>query len=411
MDKTETQGFDKSQLDAIGGLLQGVVSQSDLSGVVAMVWRKGEIVRLDTVGKRDIANDLPMQRDTLFRIASMTKPITSVAAMMLMEEGKLALQDPITKWLPEFADMRVLKDPTGALDDTVESPRAITVEDLLTHRAGLAYGFTSTGALAKAHETALGSVLDSPHAPDDWLRRLASLPLTYAPGTQLHYSHATDVLGFLVGRVAGMDFREFLMQRIFAPLGMTDTDFHVPPSKRARQALLYQRDATTGRLHPFAMPAYDDPPTFAGGGGGLFSCLDDYLAFARMMLNKGELDGKRYLKRETVELMCTNHLTEAQRQVPFLGLPFWTGMGFGLGVSVVMDAQKHEWMGAGSKGSFGWPGAFGTWWQADPQLEMILIFLIQDYVPLTSDIAGRAVTGARVACPMWQKMVYGALTR
>ncbi len=409
MDKIETQGFDKARLDVVGPLLQGVVDASDLSGVVAMVWRKGEIVRLDAVGKRDIANNLPMQRDTLFRIASMSKPVTSVATMMLMEEGKLALEDPIAKWLPEFETMRVLKSPTGALDDTLPSPRAITVEDLLTHRAGLAYGFTSSGPIAKAHEEALGSPLDVPYTPDDWLRRLASLPLTYAPGTQLHYSHATDVLGFLVGRVAGVDFREFLMQRLFGPLGMKDTDFHVPPSKRSRQAVLYQRDATSGKLSPFAMPSYDDPPAFTGGGGGLISCLDDYLAFARMMLNKGELDGRRYLKRETVEAMCANRLTEAQRQVPFLGLPFWTGMGFGLGVSVVVDAQKHEWMGAASNGSFGWPGAFGTWWQADPEKEMILLFLIQDYVPLTSDIAGRAVTGARVACPMWQKMVYGAL--
>ncbi len=409
MDKIETQGFDKARLDVVGPLLQGVVDASDLSGIVAMVWRRGEIVRLDTVGKRDIANNLPMQRDTLFRIASMSKPITSVATMMLLEEGKLALEDPIAKWLPEFETMRVLKSPTGALDDALPSPRPITVEDLLTHRAGLAYGFTSSGPIAKAHEETLGSPLDVPYTPDDWLRRLASLPLTYAPGTQLHYSHATDVLGFLVGRVAGMDFRAFLMQRLFGPLGMKDTDFHVPPSKRSRQAVLYQRDATSGKLHPFAMPNYDDPPAFAGGGGGLISCLDDYLAFARMMLNKGELDGRRYLKRETVEMMCTNRLTEAQRQVPFLGLPFWTGMGFGLGVSVVMDAQKHEWMGAASNGTFGWPGAFGTWWQADPEKEMILIFLIQDYVPLTSDIAGRAVTGARVACPMWQKMVYGAL--
>ncbi len=395
-------------LASAGALLQSAVDNGDLSGVVAMVWRDGE-VRVDTVGQRDIARGLPMRRDTLFRIASMTKPITSVAAMMLVEEGKVALADPITTWLPEFANMRVLKRPDGPLDDTVERARAIAVEDLLTHRSGLAYGFTSTGALAKAHEEALGSPLDPPYTPDEWLKRLAGLPLTYPPGQQLHYSHATDVLGFLVGRAAGMDFRDFVLQRIFKPLGMNDTDFHIPPSKRDRAAVMYQRDAATGKLHPYAMPQYDDPPAFAGGGGGLISTLDDYLAFARMMLNDGALDGRRYLKPETVALMRANHLTEAQRQIPFLGLPFWMSMGFGLGVSVVMDAAKQEWMGAGSKGSFGWPGAFGTWWQADPVTGTILIFLIQDYVPLAADVAGRAVTGARMACPMWQKAVYAAL--
>lgn len=411
MDKTQADsGFDAAKLAGVGPLLQGVVDNGDLSGIVAMVWRKGEIVRLDTVGRRDMTRDLPMRRDTLFRIASMTKPITSVATLMLMEEGKLALQDPIAKWLPEFRNMRVLKDPAGALDDTEASPRDITVEDLLTHRAGLAYGFTSNGPIAQAHADVLGDPIDSPHAPDDWLRRLASLPLTYPPGRQLHYSHATDVLGFLVGRIAGMSFRDFLMQRILGPLGMRDTDFHIPREKRERAAVMYTRDAATGTLNPFAMAQYDDPPDYTGGGGGLISTLDDYLAFARMMLNDGALDGRRYLRPETARLMRTNHLTDAQREIPFLGLPFWAGMGFGLGVSVITDAAKHEWMGAGSAGSFGWPGAFGTWWQADPVQQAILIFLIQDYVPLTSDIAGRAVTGARIACPMWQKAVYGALS-
>src|SRR3984885_12761345 len=216
-------GFDEAGLAAIGPMLEGVVRAGDLSGVVSLVWRKGEIVQLDTVGKRDIANDLPMQRDTLFRIASMTKPVTSVAAMMLVEDGRIALGDPITKWLPEFADMQVLKRADGPLDETYPSPRAITVEDLLTHRSGLAYGFTSVGPIGYAHEDKLGAVLDSPHAPDEWLTRLASLPLSYPPGERFHYSHATDVLGFLVGRIAGMDFRQFLIERIFQPLGMADT--------------------------------------------------------------------------------------------------------------------------------------------------------------------------------------------
>jgi CubicO group peptidase (beta-lactamase class C family) len=413
MDKVETIGFDAGKLAAIAPAMQGVVDAGDLSGMVTLVWRKGEEVQFNAIGKRDIANNLPMTRDTLFRIASMTKPITSVAALMLMEEGKLKLSDPITKWLPEFADMKVLKDPKGPLHETYPAPRIITVEDLMTHRSGFAYGFTSSGPLGKAHEDVLGQPLDNDKTPDQWLAALATLPLTYPPGQQMHYSHSTEVLGFLIGRVTGNTYRDFIMERILTPLGMVDTDFYVPKDKRGRAAVVYQQDQKTGALKPFPFPQYDSAPAYTAGGGGLISTLDDYLAFARMLLNKGELNGKRYLKRETFEQMTTNHLTQAQRDIPFLGMPLFLGQGFGLGVSVIMDPEKHEWMGAGSKGAFGWPGAFGTWWQADPEKDMILIFLIQNYTPLTPDMAGQAVTGARmgarVACPMFQKMVYGAL--
>ncbi|MBI3674985.1 MAG: beta-lactamase family protein [Proteobacteria bacterium] len=406
-------GFNEAGLAQIAPAMQAVVEAGDLSGMVTLIWRKGEEIQLNAIGRRDIEAKKPMTRDTLFRIASMTKPITSVAALMLLEEGKLKLSDPISKWLPEFADMRVLHDPAGSLDETYVSPRAITVEDLMTHRSGLAYGFTSRGPLGQAHEKALGPVLDSPHGPGEWLKRLGSLPLSYPPGERMHYSHSTEVLGFLVGRIAGKHYRDVLMERIFAPLGMNDTDFYVPPAKRDRMAIMYQQDEASGTLKPVPFPQYDSPPDYCAGGGGLISTVDDYLTFARLLLNKGELGGTRLLKRETVELMTTNRLTDAQREIPFLGFPFWAGQGFGLGVSTIVDPVKHEWMGAGSKGSFGWPGAFGTWWQADPAQEMILIFLIQNYRPLTPDMAGQAVTGARmgarVACPMFQKMTYGAL--
>jgi CubicO group peptidase (beta-lactamase class C family) len=410
MDRTvASSGFDETKLAAVGPMLQGVVDAGDLSGAVTLVWRKGEIVRIDAVGLRDRERGLPMQRDTLFRIASMTKPVTSALLMMLVEEGKIALDSRIDKWLPEFADMRVMKDPAGPLDQTYPSPRAITVEDLLTHRAGLAYGFTSVGPLSKAHEEALGDVLDFTLTPDEWLKRLGQLPLSYKPGERFHYSHATEVLGYLIGRVEGKPYRDVLFERLLDPLGMKDTDFHVPKDKRERAAVMYQQE--DGQLKVVNLRHYDDPPVFTGGGGGLISTLDDYLAFARMMLNGGELDGKRYLKRETVELMRTSRLTDEQRAIPFLGLPYWNGSGFGLGLSVVLDPEKHAWMGAASKGTFGWPGAFGTWWQADPEKDMILMFLIQNYTPLTSDAvqAGRAITGARLACPAFQKIVYGAL--
>jgi CubicO group peptidase (beta-lactamase class C family) len=414
MDKNVSSGFDAARLAPIPGMMKGVVDAGDLSGMVTLVWRDGEEVQLNIVGQRDIENKKPMTRDTLFRIASMTKPITSVAALMLMEEGKIRLDDPITKWLPEFADMKVLKDPKGPLSETYPAPRIITVEDLMTHRSGFAYAFTSSGPIGKAHEDVLGQPLDNNKTPDQWLAALATLPLTYPPGQQLHYSHSTEVLGFLIGRVAGTTYRDFIMERILSPLGMKDTDFYVPKDKRDRAAVVYQQDQETGTLKPVPFPHYDSPPAYTAGGGGLISTLDDYLLFARMLLNKGELNGRRYIARETFELMTTNHLSEDQRQIPFLGMPMWSGLGFGLGLSVVVDPVKHEWMGAGSQGSFGWPGAFGTWWQADPRKNMILIFLIQNYTPLTPDMAGQAVTGARmgarVACPMFQKMVYGALT-
>ncbi len=405
--------FDPALLARAPNILKATIEAGDLSGAVTLIWRAGEVAQVTAQGLADIAENRPMARDTLFRIASMTKPITSVAALMLMEEGKLTLGDPIERWAPEFADMRVLKNATGALGDTYPSPRPITVEDLMTHRAGLAYGFTSIGPIAHAHQAALGDVLNIDTAPDEWMKALASLPLSYPPGQRFHYSHATDVLGFLVGRIAGMDFRQFLMERIFQPLGMTDTDFYIPPDKRGRAAVVYRLDEEANRLEPVEFTRHDTPPAFCGGGGGLVSTADDYLKFARMLLNGGEVDGVRLLKPETVKLMATNRLTQAQREIDFLGLPFWTGQGFGLGLSTITDAAAHAWMGAGSTGSFGWPGAFGTWWQADPAEDMVAIYLIQNSMPLGPEaVANLGETqrmGARLALPLWQKAVYAAL--
>jgi CubicO group peptidase (beta-lactamase class C family) len=354
-----------------------------------------------------------MARDTLFRIASMTKPITSVAALMLMEEGAFALEDPITRWAPEFADMRVLATPTGPLDETSPAPRDITFEDLFTHRAGLAYGFTSIGPIAYAHQKALGDVLSASMSPDAWMAALGGLPLTYPPGERFHYSHATDVLGFLVGRIAKTGFRDVLTERIFGPLGMVDTDFYIPPDKRDRAATVYRLDEAANALEPVAFTRHDTPPAYCGGGGGLISTADDYLTFARMLLGEGEVDGVRLLKAETVRMMRQNRLTAAQREIPFMGIPFWGGQGFGLGLSVITDPEKQAWMGAGSEGSFGWPGAFGTWWQADPVQDMVMIYLIQNSMPLGPEAASQLATGqrmgARLALPIWQKTVYAAL--
>jgi len=417
MDREQTSiaGFSPAKLAEIPPALQSVADQGDLSGFVTLVWRNGEIVQRNEIGKRNIEKNLPMERDTLFRIASMTKPITSVAALMLLEEGRFKLEDPIVKWAPEFADMRVLKKPGGPLDETIAAPRAITFDDLFTHRAGFSYGFSATGPVAEAYETTLGNPLVNDATPDAWLAALAKLPLLYAPGERLHYGVSTDVLGFLVGRIAGTTFREFLIERLFTPLGMNDTDFWVPPAKLDRMSVVYRLDEKTGKQVPVPFKLFDAPPAFCGGGGGLISTADDYLQFAQMMIGKGALNAKRYLKPETVEMMTANRLTPEQRAIPFLGsIPMWEPMGFGLGVSVVTDPEKLGLLGKGGKGAFGWPGAFGTWWQADPANGMIVIYLIQNSMPLgagaVAQMADIRQARARLALPMLQNLVYGAMT-
>ena len=408
-----TKAVDKAAFATIEPALQAVIDSGDLSGAVTLVWRGGEELQFTAIGKRDIEAGLPMTRDTLFRIASMTKPITSVAALMLMEEGKLALEDPITKWAPEFSNMRVLKDAAGALDDTYPAPRDITIEDLMTHRSGLAYAFSSVGPIAHAYQKALGDPLGTDRDPDDWMRALAALPLLYPPGERMHYSHSTEVLGYLVGRIAGMPFREFLLRRVFEPMGMVDTDFWIPPAKRARAAKVYRLKDDLSDLEEAPFPTLDAPPRLTPGGGGLISTLDDYLKFARMVLNEGELDGRRYLKAETVRLMATNRLTDAQRQIPFLGMPFWMGQGFGLGLSVILEPEKQALMGPGCKGAFGWPGAFGTWWRADPEAGLILIYLIQASMPLGPEAVTAIASGQRAAgrmvMPVFQRAAYAAI--
>ena len=414
MDGDQTlRGLTPADLTQATAGLQAVVDAGDLAGVVTLVWQGGEVVQVNTVGWRDLEAKAPMARDTLFRIASMTKPVTSLAALMLMEEDKLKLDDPISRWLPEFKDMQVLKSATGPLDETYPAPREITVEDLLTHRAGLAYGFSSMGPIAQAHEDRLGPPLGTPLTPEAWLMALGSLPLSYPPGAQFHYSHATEVLGFLVARIEGKPLGQVLKNRIFGPLGMDDTDFWCPPDKRHRMAKLYRMNPETDRLQDVSMPHPDGQPAFEAGGGGLISTADDYLKFARMMLGGGELDGVRLVEVETLALMAANKLTPEQRAIPFMGLPFWMSQGFGLGLSVIMDPTAHIWMGAGSEGAFGWPGAFGTWWQADPAEDLVVIYLVQDSMPLgpeaVANMAARRGLGGRAALPIFQKMVYAAL--
>ncbi|HUO22711.1 MAG TPA: serine hydrolase domain-containing protein, partial [Caulobacteraceae bacterium] len=338
----------------------------------------------------------------------------SLAILMQMEEGRLAIDEPVTRWLPEFAGMRVLNDPAGPLSDTRPAAREVTVEDLLTHRSGVGAGFTDVGPIAEARNARLGSPLANPLTPDEWLKAVGELPLTYAPGERFHYGDSTDVLGFLAARIDGRPLGELLRRRIFQPLGMADTGFWVPPEKRGRMAHMYLRPDDGGPLRDVSYPLGDQPPAFESGGGGLISSAEDYLKFARLLLGGGAADGVRLVRPETVALMTADRLTAAQRGIPAFGLPWWwSGQGFGLGVSTVTDAQKYEIDGAGSVGAFGWPGAFGTWWMADPAQDLVWIYLVQDAVPLGQASLGQLVSGERLGARRsrrtFQKMVYGAL--
>jgi CubicO group peptidase (beta-lactamase class C family) len=358
------------------------VATGDIPGVVCLVWHAGRLVQLDAMGLRNIEARLPVERDTIFRIASMSKPITSAVALKLIEQGVMQLQDPILKWAPEFSDMRVLRRIQGPLDDTFPAPRPITIEDLMTHRSGLSYGFTAKGPLAEALQDKFGFKIDQWHSSDEWMKALASLPLSYVPGERFNYGHSTDVLGFIIGRAARSSLREAMRELLFAPLKMVDTDFWVPPEKRNRAAVLYASPAP-GSFTPAALPGFLDevPPAITAGGHGLVSTADDYLSFARMLLQGGELNGKRVLSQDSIRLMTTNLLTPAQRRVSQFGIPFFMGQGFGLGVSVITDEKKNAWMGRGSRGAFGWPGLFGGWWQVDPQRQLAMLWLQQTLAP------------------------------
>lgn len=372
-------GLSASRLTALTNAMQGYVERGEVAGVVSMVWRRGEVGYFEPLGLRDEAAQLPMERDTLFRIASMTKPVTSAAILMLIEEDRLALDTPISLWLPELAAPRVLRDPTGPLDQTDPARASLTVLDLLTHRAGLAYSFTATGPLSAAYAAAFNG-LDARMDGNTWLARIAALPLMFQPGSRWHYGVATDVLGVLIERVSGMSLGEFFRTRIFEPLGMRDTAFWVPDAQLSRLATAYSIEAGTGRRVVEDQPSssrWANPDRFQSGGGGLVSTAQDYLQFAQLLLGRGRVGATRLLSHRSVDLMRSNFLSRDQRRVPAFGHVLWAGQGFGLGVSVVDDPAQQLPLGYRSKGSFGWPGAYGTSWFADPVENLIGLMLIQ----------------------------------
>jgi CubicO group peptidase (beta-lactamase class C family) len=366
------------------------VGAGELAGAAALIWRDGRVQTATAIGRRDLSTGRPVERDTIFRIASLTKPVTTVAALTMLDEGRFALDDAITGCAPEFANMRVLRDPDGPLDQTVDAARPITFRDLLTHRSGLTYGDFHHGPIANAHAETLGPQIDNPLSPDEWVARLATLPLVGQPGAAFHYGLSTDLLGFLIARLDGVPLGAVLERRVFTPLGMRDTGFVVPHAKRHRRAGLCGFDDEGQLMALKAAPgghAFDERPndmTFESGGQGLCSTLDDYLAFARSLIGE-DVNNVTLLRPDTLALMTSNQLTPQQRAAArLLGQPiFAAGHGYGMGVAVVLDPAAADPLRCrGAVGTIGSPGAYGSWWQADRSAGSVLIFLTHNMVEL-----------------------------
>jgi CubicO group peptidase (beta-lactamase class C family) len=372
-------GLSKARLGRMHDAMQAYVDRGEVPGVITAVERRGEL-HVDVIGLADRERKIALKRDAIMRIASMTKPITAAATMILVEECKLRLDEPVDRLLPELANRKVLKRIDGPLDDTVPANRPITVRDLLTFRLGFGFVLGPPGPetpIQKAQNELqlMGLKPFPPWTPDEWMKRLGTLPLMYQPGERWLYHTGSDILGVLIARAAGMPLEDFFKTRIFEPLGMKDTGFHVPANKLDRLSTCYVPNPKTRELD-----VYDDArdsqwakaPKFPVAGGGLVSTVDDYLAFARMMLGYGKLGHERILSRPSVEAMISDQLTPAQKAVS-VNMGGWDVRGYGFGIGMVTKRDS----GANSPGRFGWDGAFGTQWASDPKEEMTSILMIQ----------------------------------
>jgi CubicO group peptidase (beta-lactamase class C family) len=372
-------GLSPQRLARIDGWMDALVASGRLSGLSVTVARRGGLAYSRCAGLSDRERGTAMAEDTIVRIYSMTKPLTSVAIMMLYEEGRFQLDDPITRFLPYFAGQRVLSGGSRGKVETVPAVRDITFRDLLTHTSGLTYGFMESTLVDAAYRADGVDFQTSDATLAEVVERAARQPLLAQPGTAWNYSIATDVLGHLVAVVSGQSFEGFLQERVIGPLGMVDTGFHVPAGKMPRFAANYVR-GPDGALKLFDDPAtsrFATPRAIASGGGGLCSTAGDYLRFCRMMLNKGGLDGARLLGRKTVELMTANHLggdMAAMGQARFSESSY-EGIGFGLGFSVMVDPARAQVLG--TPGEYAWGGAASTAFWIDPGEEMAVILLTQ----------------------------------
>ncbi|WP_329164048.1 beta-lactamase family protein [Streptomyces sp. NBC_01717] len=354
------------------GILDAHVSKGPVPGAVGLVV-KGDRTEVQAAGSADVEGTAPMARNSIFRIASMTKPIVAAAVMMLVEEGRIALDEPVGRWLPELASPKVLRTPSGPLDDVVPATRPITVFDLLTFRAG--YGFPSDFALPGVaplfSELKQGPEPADVPAPDEWMAKLSRIPLLNQPGEAWLYNTCSDIQGVLIARVSGRSLPEFLDERLFEPLGMVDTGFAVPAAKLDRFTSLYRIDPNGDpQLVDAPGGQWSSMPAFPSGAGGLVSTLDDWLAFARMMLADGTFDGRRLLSPASVRRMTTDHLTPAQREASGL---FIEGQGWGFGGSVDIGTAE-PWNVAGR---YGWIGGTGTTGHLVPSTGTVMIMLSQ----------------------------------
>ena len=383
----KTGGLSMARLGRLRTIMTGYVERGEVPGIVTGVCRHGE-VHVDAVGNKSLDGPEQVARDTIFRIASMSKPITAAATMILAEEGKLRLFDAVEKWLPELADRKVLERIDAPLDETVPAHRPITVRDLLTFTMGFGLLLTPTGEspiLKAANDLQIGmSPASQPQAmpdPDEWIRRLGTLPLMSQPGERWLYGIGSQVLSVLIARVCGQPLETFLRERIFEPLGMKDTGFSVPADKLDRLASCYIPNPTTGTLELFdgiAQSQWGHPPAFPSGATGLVSTLDDYLAFGQMMLNRGRYGSERILSRLSVEAMTTDQLTPAQKAVSSLLPGFFDTHGWGFGVSMITRRDDI----ASVPGRYGWDGSLGTSWFSDPKEDLVGIVLTQRVMAL-----------------------------
>jgi CubicO group peptidase (beta-lactamase class C family) len=378
--RATTGGLSPTRLARLHHTLRRHVGRGRMPGLVAAVSRHGA-EHVDAIGTLAFDRPAPMRRDTIFRLASVTKPITAVAAMILVEDCRLRLDDPVDDLLPELANRQVLRTIDGELDDTVPAKRPITVRDLLTYRSGYGeVGFlapTSPLGRALAEARLPLAAWEFPGTPDDYLQCLGDLPLAHQPGERWLYHASAEILGVLIARASGRSLSAFLRERIFEPLGMRDTGFTVPKEHLDRVATCYATDPSTGEVSELEEACDEDltrPPAFESGAGDrMVSTADDLLAFARMLLGGGAYGGERILSRPSVELMATDQLTPEQKAASPFFERFWESRGWGLGVSVVTRRDEV----AGVPGRFGWDGAFSGSLYADPQEDLVGVLLAQ----------------------------------
>lgn len=375
-------------------MLEKYIDNKKLAGINCCISKDGDVIFQESYGYKDLESAELLNMDSIFRISSMTKPITSVVAMILYEEKKLELSDPITKWFPQFDNMRVIKNQSMELE---EAKRHITVLDLLTHRAGFTYSEFQHGKLKDDYKV-LGGDIDTELSNEQWLNEISKLPLLNQPGEIFNYGRSTDLLGILISTIEGKPLGKVMDEKLFAPLGMTDTFFDVPHDKKNRCVSNFgfneQGNLTTLETVPLKMAFKERPGNleFQSGGQGLWSTLHDYLKFATIFTENGKSNGIQILNPETLALMCSNQLTPYQREHSTLmgNAMFKNHFGFGLGLAVVVNENKYASIPcSGCIGSVGWPGAYGGWWTADPVRKTVSIFLTHSMT--TPDQLGQGI--------------------